>query len=94
MSKPATQKKAATRKASNVAQYLKRHPTLKIVGQQPDLIEPMDTPAKLREWRELVSTSITKLPTLGWEEPSGEGQTATYSYVGDKPVAVDHDCET
>jgi hypothetical protein len=54
----------------------------------------MDTPAKLREWRELVANSITKIPELGYTEPSGDGQTATYSYVGDRPVAVDHDCET
>jgi hypothetical protein len=86
--------KDARSASNNVAQYVAAHPTLKIIGQQPDRIEVMDTPAKLREWRELVANSITKIPELGYTEPSGDGQTATYSYVGDKPVAVDHDCET
>ena len=88
-----TAAQATKRKPSNVAEYLKAHPTLKIMGQQPDHIEPMDTPEKLRQYRELVATSITKLPTLGWEEPTGDGQTGTFTYVGDKPVCVDHDCE-
>lgn len=92
-STPAAQK-ATKRKASNVAEYLEAHPTLKILGQQPDFIEPMDTPEKLRRYRKLVATSISKLPTLGYEEPTGDGETGTFSYVGDKPVVVDHDCET
>ena len=93
MSTTARPKQASTKKRSNVAAYLKAHPTLKIVGQQPDFIEPMDTPEKLRQYNELVANSITNLP-LGYEEPIGDGQTGTFTYVGDRPVIVDHDCET
>lgn len=93
MSKTAAAPKASTKKKSNVEAYLKAHPTLKIVGQQPDFIERMDTPQKLRLYNQLVENSITNLP-LGWEEPTGDGQTGTFTYVGDKPVVVDHDSET
>jgi len=93
MSTTASTKQVSAKKRSNVAAYLKAHPTLKIVGQQPDFIEPMDTPAKLREYNELVANSITNLP-LGYQEPIGGGETGTFSYVGDRPVIVDHDSET
>ena len=83
----------AKRANSNVAQYMAAHPTLKIIGQQPDRIEVMDTPAKLQAWKVLVANSITKIPQLGYTEPSGGGETATYSYVGDKAVCVDHDSD-
>ena len=81
-------------KSSNFTQYVAAHPTLKVIGLQPDRIERMDTPAKLAEYRNLVANSLAQIPSLGYEVPSGDGQTATYSYVGDKPVAVDHDCDT
>jgi hypothetical protein len=84
---------AAARAPNNVRQYMAAHPTLKIIGQQPDRIEAMDTPAKLAEWRQMVANSITKIPELGYTEPTGDGQTGTFSYVGDRPVCVDHDCD-
>ncbi|MEZ4425088.1 MAG: hypothetical protein R3E98_16955 [Gemmatimonadota bacterium] len=89
---PETAQKA--KKKSNLAEYLAAHPTLKIIGQQPDRIEPMDTPEKLEMYKKLVANSLSKIPSLGYQEPIGNGETGTFSYVGDKPVIVDHDSET
>jgi hypothetical protein len=91
MSKTAS---SAARKASNFAQYVAAHPTLQVIGLQPDRIERMDTPEKLQEYKAIVAQSLAQIPSLGYTTESGEGQTATYSYVGDKPVCVDHDSDT
>jgi len=93
MSKTAQRRDTAKKRKSNVKEYLAEHPTLHIVGQQPDFIEPMDTPEKLKLYRELLATSIAKIPSLGYTDSTGDGQTGTFSYVGDKPVVVDHDSE-
>lgn len=81
-------------KGAAMREYIKAHPTLMIVAQQPDAIEVMDTPEKLQRWEKLVAKSVLKLPGNNYEAPTGNGQTATYSYVGDNPVAVDHDSDT
>lgn len=81
-------------KRAAMKEYIKAHPTIMIVAQQPDEIEVMDTPEKLRRWEELVANSVLKLPGNNYQDSTGDGQTATYSYVGDKPAVVDHDSDT
>jgi hypothetical protein len=82
------------KKRAAMKEYIKAHPTIMIVAQQPDEIEVMDSPEKLLRWEKLVASSVLKLPGNNYEDSTGGGQTATYSYVGDKPVAIDHDSDT
>ena len=84
----------AAKKPSNFAQYVAAHPTLQVIGLQPDRIERMDTPEKLQEWKAIVARSLGQIPSLGYTIETGGGQTGTFSYVGDKPVCVDHDSDT
>ena len=84
----------AARKPSNFTQYVAAHPTLQVIGLQPDRIERMDTPEKLAEYKAIVARSLAQIPSLGYTIPTGGGETGTYSYVGDKAVCVDHDSDT
>ena len=91
MSKTAS---STARKPSNFAQYVAAHPTLQVIGLQPDRIERMDTPEKLEEYKAIVARSLGQIPSLGYTIETGDGQTGTFSYVGDRPVCVDHDSDT